>query len=601
MRATLAVRGAADVRQVCLAWGGFATVPRIERSPSLTKRELGLVVALGAALALLMHWPLPLHMTRDVPRDIGDPLVQAWQVAWGGHALLHQPLDYFQANTYWPMKDSLAVSEALAGYAPAGTAGSGVTAAVLRYDLLFLFAYALCFVGAWLLARELGAGRAGAAVAGAAFAYAPWRLEQDGHLHVLSSGGIPLSLFLLARGYRNERPGLVLAGWLVASWQLSLGFTLGLQLAYLLLALGAGAVFLLLRRGGRPTRAVTAVTAAGVVAFALTGLLLARPYLRVVDDHPEAKRTSAQVAELSGPLVSYIAAPEQNLVWGKATKPIRDDLASVPEQTLFPGLTIFALAVTGLFWSVYRRSLRLGLGIAAAAFAILALGFDDQHAHLYPYRLLYDVAPGWSGIRVPGRLTTLTSLALALLAAGGAQRIADRVRIGGAAPALAVALVALICIEGSGFDFRSGGGLAGPSHPAVPKPPAEATSPPPPQLHLPITIPANRRYVLWSTDGFPEIVNGRGSFDPAFFERLTERVTGFPDRASVELLRAMGVRSVVLHEALAPGTPWAGAAARPLRGLPLRRVGGRGLVIYLLESGPVGETAARAGRTRNRT
>src|SRR3989442_815734 len=88
--------------------------------------------------------------------------------------------------------------------------------------LVALAACALCFCGAWLLARELGAGRAGAAVAGAAFAYAPWRLEQDGHLHVISSGGIPLALFLFIRGYRRDRAGLVLAGWLVAAWQLSL-------------------------------------------------------------------------------------------------------------------------------------------------------------------------------------------------------------------------------------------------------------------------------------------------------------------------------------------------------------------------------------------
>src|SRR5438046_1471095 len=73
---------------------------------------------------------------------------------------------------------------------------------------------------------------------GAAFAYAPWRLEQDGHLHVLSSGGIPLALFLLVRGYRRGRSRLVVAGWLVAAWQLSLGFSLGLPLAYLLLILG---------------------------------------------------------------------------------------------------------------------------------------------------------------------------------------------------------------------------------------------------------------------------------------------------------------------------------------------------------------------------
>jgi hypothetical protein len=539
-----------------------------------------------------MHWPLPLHLTRDIPRDVGDPLVQAWEVAWGGHALLHQPLDYFQANTFWPLKDSLAFSDALAGYAPAGTIGSGARAAVLRYDLLFLFAYALSFLGAWLLARELGAGRPGAAVAGAAFAYAPWRLEQDGHLHVVSSGGIPLSLFLLARGYRGGRPGLVLAGWLVAAWQLSLGFTLGLQLGYLLLALGiAGIVFLVRRRQPLP-RAVLAVTAAGVLAFGLTGVLLGRPYLRVLDHHPEAKRTTAQIAGLSPPLAAFISAPEQNLVWGKATKPLRDGLEWVPEQTLFPGLSIVGLALCGLFAPTYPRRLRLWLGAGVILFAALSLGFEERHAHLYPYRLLYDLAPGWKGIRVPGRITTLTSLALALLAAGGAQYLVGRLRRRRPAALLAVALVALICIEGAGFDFRSGGGLAGPAHPAVPLPPAGESALPAPQLHLPVTIPGNRRYVLWSTDRFPKIVNGRGSFDPTFLAHLTARVTGFPDKASVALLRAVGVRSVVLHEPLAGGTPWENAASRPLRGLPLRRVRRGRLVVYLLAPGPAKREAA---------
>ena len=59
-------------------------------------------------------------------------------------------------------------------------------------------------------------------------------MTEAGHLHVISSGGIPLALFLLLRGYRRCSRGLVLAGWLVSAWQVSLGFTLGLQYAYLL-------------------------------------------------------------------------------------------------------------------------------------------------------------------------------------------------------------------------------------------------------------------------------------------------------------------------------------------------------------------------------
>jgi hypothetical protein len=563
-----------------------------ETTKPITRREVALVALAACALAVVMHWPLPLHVSRELPRDVGDPLVQAWQIAWGGHALLHQPFDYFQANTFWPLSNSLAFSDALAGYAPAGTIGTGVASAVLRYNLLFLFAYALCFFGAWLLARELGAGRPGAAVAGAAFAYAPWRLEQDGHLHVISSGGIPLSLFLLIRGYRNDRAGLVVAGWLVAAWQLSLGFTLGLQLAYLLLLLGAIAIFFGVRRGRRVGRAVVTVTAVGLAAFALTGVLLGRPYIRVLDQHPEAKRGTAQIAQLSGPVSSFVTAPEENLVWGKATRGIRNSLEWAPEQTLFPGIVIFGFAMFGLFWSVYRRSLRIALGVSALVLAVLSLGFAEPHSHLYPYRLLYDFAPGWKGIRVPGRITTLTSLALALLAAGGVQYLVGRLRAQRFGAAVAVLVVALVCVEGSGFDIRPGGAIAGPSHPTVPLPPRSRSTPPAPSLHLPVTIAGNRRYVLWSTNGFPKIVNGRGSFDPAFFNRLKERVIGFPDRKSVRVLRRLGVRSVVLDERLAPATAWAGAAAKPLRGLPLRRVRGRGVVIYLLEPG-----AARTERT----
>ena len=82
-------------------------------------------------------------------------------MAWDGHALAHQPLHFFQSNQFWPLHDTLAFSDALVGYAPAGLFGSGPHAAVFRYDLLFLFAYALAFFGAYLLARELGLGSGG--------------------------------------------------------------------------------------------------------------------------------------------------------------------------------------------------------------------------------------------------------------------------------------------------------------------------------------------------------------------------------------------------------------------------------------------------------
>ncbi|MEA2448197.1 MAG: hypothetical protein QOG63_129 [Thermoleophilaceae bacterium] len=545
-------------------------------APGLTRRDLGLGALASVVTALVMHWPLPLHLGCDVPRDLGDPLPQSWQVAWNGHALLHQPLDWFQANIFWPLHDSLAFSDALVGYAPAGLLGSGPHAAVVRYDVLFLLAYALAFFGAWLLARELGAGRAGAFVAGAAFAYAPWRLEQDGHLHVLSSGGIPLALALLVRGYRRSSGRTVLAGWLVAAWQVSLGFSLGIQFGYLL------ALLVLIAVAARlwPPRRVLVATAAGGLVLLATAAVLSRPYLRVADDHPEAERTSATVERASGPVGMYLAAPGANTLWGPATRGVRGDLTSVPEQTLFPGLLAVLLAVACLALRWYPRGLRIGLALGALLCAWLALGFHDG-SFPWPYELLYQHAPGWESSRTPGRVNTLTSLALALLAAGGASALLARVRRPRLRAPLAAAIVVVVLVEGAGFE-----GLDGPAHPTVPVAPADLAGLPDPQLHLPISRVGNRRYMLWSTAGFPRIVNGRASFIPSFSTRLANDVAGFPDGPSVALLRSLGVRTVVVHTDLAPGTSWHDAAVKPVAGLGLRRERRGALVVYSVLARP---------------
>jgi hypothetical protein len=542
----------------------------VKRS-EVTRREL-LLLALGSvALAVVMTWPLVLHLGDTVPRDLGDPLPQAWQVAWDGHALLHQPLHFFQANQYWPFRDTLAFSDALIGYTPAGLIGSGPHAALVRYDLLFIFAYALAFAGAYLLARELGLSPLGATVAGAAFAFAPFRLEQDGHMQVISSGGIPLALALGIRGYRLRSPASMVAGWLVAAWQVSLGFTLGLPFAYALAALFA-VLAILWWRDGRPAleRRMVIATIAGASVFLVVTALLSVPYQRVASDHPEAKRSPATVAAYSGEPREFLMAPEENFVWAGATSGLRDGVANVPEKTLFPGLVILGLALAGLGWRGWSRRLRWGLAGAVLVSAVLALGFKEEGGLLWPYRVVYDLFPGWQGIRTPGRLTTFTSLALALLAAAGTMRLLATERLRGHARAAATvaALLALaVVIEGRGLPFDPTDSQAQPHAPAVPPSTADVAAP---QLHLPAQRPEdNRRYVLWSTDGFAKIVNGRSSTIPPATNELISDMADFPNQATVAELRDRGIASVVVHLDRIHGTPQDGIAQRPLSGLGL--------------------------------
>jgi hypothetical protein len=563
-------------------------MPRMRRGPEVTLREVGLLIVSACLLAVIMHWPLVLHLGRDIPKDLGDPLAQAYQMAWDGHALVHQPLHFFDANQFWPFGDTLAFSDALIGYAPAGLIGDGPHAAVVRYDLMFLFAYALAFAGAYLLGRELGLGPGGAAVAGAAFAFAPFRLEQDGHMQVISSGGIPLALALGLRGYRLRRPGWVVAGWLVVTWQLLLGFTLGLPFAYLLVALWLIAAVVWWRRGRpRLDRGLVVATVVGAVIFVGAGIGLSRPYVHVADAHPNARRSPEDVEAFAAPPWAYLVAPEENLVWGGATEPLRDTLSNVPEETLFPGLAILILAIVGLGSATFPRWLRVGLAVGVAVVAVLAMGFRGSGiwGYLWPYRWIYEVLPGWQAIRVPGRLDTFTALGLALLAGAGLQRLTAsgglrRLAAGRGGAAIAAVVVLLVLVEGRGLPFDP---LDTQAQPKVPPPPPSTASVPAPQLHLPALRPEdNRRYVLWSTDGYPKIVNGRSSLNPTFTARVIRRERGFPDRRGVEFLSRLGVRSVVLHVNRVEGTPWREAASKPIAGLPLTRSRRGVLVIYEL-------------------
>jgi hypothetical protein len=555
----------------------------------VSMREVGALVAGAIVLSVVMTWPLVLHLGQNVPKDLTDPLPQAWQVAWGGHALLHQPFSFFQSNQFWPLDDTLAFSDALIGYAPAGLIGSGPEAAVARYDVLFVLSYALCFVGAYLLARELGLGPVGAAVAGAAFAFAPFRLEQDRHMQVISSGGIPLAIALGLRGYRLGRARWVISGFAVAAWQFSIGPTLGLPFTYLLCLLGLIAAVVWLRRGRpAPPRRLVLATLAGAALYVAVVAVIAQPYLRVSHEHPDAERPPSRIEPFSGPPSALVLAPAENLVWGDATSGIFDSVENPGEKTLLPGLVILALAITGLASSGLDRRIRIGLGLGVVGYYVLALGFKQAGGLLWPYRIAYELLPGWDGMRTPGRLVTFASLGLALLAGAGARAIAararDRLAAGAATTAIAAALVLLVVVEGRGLPFD-------PTHaraePEVPSPPAELSNVPAPQLYLPAeTADQNRRYLLWSTDGFPDLVNGRSSVAPVWTARLIRSMASFPDRTSVDRLRRAGVRSVILDLDLAMGSPQENAAARPIAGLGLdRERHGRAIVYEIAGSG----------------
>ena len=354
-------------------------------------------------------------------------------------------------------------------------------------------------------------------------------------------------------------------------------------------------------------------TAIGAVALGAVTVYQARPYLRVSHLYPTAKRTIKEVENYSSGPAALVSASSENRVWGGVTAGAREHVHSKNEDVFFPGGLILVLSLLGLLGlggSPLTKRLRLGLLAGVVVCSVLAMGLGLTGAG-YPYRLLFDYAPGWNGVRVPGRVFTLGTLFYALLAGAGAQWLVERMRAlvprlargrdgtgpaFGLRPALATGLPALagglllIGILGEGAGHLG--------HPRVPQPTRAETGLPGPRLDLPTDGAHDRISQYFSTDGFYKIPIGNSTFDMPAVDDVRGGMHKFPDKASVEKLRYYGIKTVVLHLApikeLPPNHGWvkpepndpAAAAAKPIAGLGITRHAAPNSVIYEIGPGP---------------
>ena len=146
-------------------------------------------------------------MSRDIPWDLGDSLLNAWILAWDADRLLRflggdvdAIRNFWNANIFYPEPLTLAYSEHLFAQAVQILPVYALTGnVILSYNLLFLSTFVLSGLGMYLFVREItGSARAGL-VAGLIYAFAPYRVPQFSHLQVISSQWMPFVLYGLRR------------------------------------------------------------------------------------------------------------------------------------------------------------------------------------------------------------------------------------------------------------------------------------------------------------------------------------------------------------------------------------------------------------------
>ena len=149
---------------------------------------------LFALLPLLMTWPLASDLAH-LFIQFGDPMLQVWTMAWDLHALLTDPAHIFNANIFYPYRNTLAYADHLFGQAALIVPVLLVSGnAILANNLSVLLALALSGFTMYLLVYDLTGSRLAGVVAGVAFASTPNRMVHIPHLNLVSAEFLPLAM-----------------------------------------------------------------------------------------------------------------------------------------------------------------------------------------------------------------------------------------------------------------------------------------------------------------------------------------------------------------------------------------------------------------------
>jgi hypothetical protein len=360
-----------------------------------------------------------------------DQLLHAWTLDWLYYQAPRDPRALFHANAFHPHPASLALSDHLVGVAVTLLPLRAVVEDPLRLNAIgTLLSFVAAGTAVAALVVTLTGSMVAGWVAGALYAFNPFRLHNFAQIQLLSDYGLPLGFLLLHRYARDARARDLVGLAAVVAWQTLASAYLG---AYLAVVLGLVLAWHMWRAPRLRPRPATLAVAAGVGAALLAPFLL--PYLRLRALGQLHQHEINSIA-LSIGLAEFVCVRDCGSFFGLTLVPVTLALASA-------GVVMTRARGAGVYLVVAALGALMALGPYIHVSAITDLGAAPGFLAPGPYWVLQRWAPAFDGLRAPARAIALTHFALAVLAGFGAARLVALGRRPGHRTALgAIALVA---------------------------------------------------------------------------------------------------------------------------------------------------------------
>jgi hypothetical protein len=514
-----------------------------------------------AALGSVVLWPICNYGELSSALYLGDVRLIAWTLAWNNHAMLDGVASYWDANIFYPAKQTLALSEHLFGISLFSLPVYAATRnPALAYNAVWLCSYPASALAAHWLAWRYTRDHLASMLAGVIYAFCFFKiLHGGGHLQIVWSFWMPVALLLTAWWFDRPRWMTAIALAAVITLQVLSSWYVGVMtvLAASIFFVWQGVALLRARRS-RPIETGRRVPQLALIVIICAAAIwpFAKPYL-----HGTLESAPAEIRENSARVSDYLLPPAHT--WGGHAAAAAGAYGlNLPygERAVFAGYVALAAAAVAVGLLARPRMINPAspdrrqeswclLAIAALAFACslgptaAAPGAIDWT----PFGLMSHL-PGLSLFRAPARFALLVMLALSILAAYAARWWQDR--LGQTGRILTMLLIPLAVSE----SLMIGGSPVGRPRPLEIPPIYRhlATLPPGPVVSLPgyrepqwWWLRANYEY--YSTAHWFPIVNGYSRVEPPDQSWIMGHMTAFPGTNSATTMRRLGIRYIVLH------------------------------------------------------
>jgi hypothetical protein len=529
-------------------------------NPSYKKHAFVLLVSI--VFCLVQGWESIIR-SWDIVNDLGDAFINMWILAWNTHALFDANLSVWDAPQFYPLKNGLALSEAMFAnlwiYIPFYWITENP---VFSSNMVGFISFILCAYCGYLLIEEITGNFWAGLIGGLIFSFSPYRWAHFSHLQLLPFFWAPLAILFAHRFFKSSRPKDFYGIAVTTVFQYYHSIYLGAMLTSALLTLFLIHIFLEKKKDDRwlyfKERGLRKHILIGTLLAGLVLAPLGLPYMLMASKWHIVRSFAENRLFSIEPLSFLYPNSFANYEW---LRKLFEYFVSGGETQVFLGVIPWILALVGILSLRTKnynddqnsRNILQRYSIAGLVMAILMMGphlllFGKNTGIPLPYQLIHAIIPGGAAIRAPARFVQLLLLFIAILAGFGIRHLLDWSRVKNKVTQLALFFgFGVLFFLDYQVQFHPGvKAEEKKDFPIVYKYLAES-NPGAPYLELPIETPQSYKYMLYQTASWRPTLNGKSGWAPATYRDMIDFTKDCPFKICVKFLEAVPVNTILIH------------------------------------------------------